>query len=192
MGTPEKGLVTTHFTPGQEAKLVTYKPESIYGNYTGPFPETLDFNDDGLEEFRERVGRMEKFLRIQTLDDNWRNISIRPLPYCRIRLRKSDPGVILAINPSAIDINIQDEQRSHNGGQTFYKEKFKSDLRLAVVETFWRWGSWEIDNRQDRNFFEKTLRKKQLKYFLKNNWLNLFQSSYQTFSKPGLTPELQT
>ena len=44
--------------------LVTYRPEGIYTDYTGSFPEALKFNDGYLERFRETVGRMRTFLII--------------------------------------------------------------------------------------------------------------------------------
>lgn len=168
MATAEKRSELTFFTP---------KPEAIYNAYNGPFGKTLSFNDDCLEQFREKVGRMKTSLIIQALNASFRGILVRPLPYYKFQL--PDPHTktaVLTISPFAIDINIQDIQRSHNGDQTFYKREFISDLRRAVVNGLRMWGKWEIDH-QDNNFIQKLLRKSQLDGFLKQRQQQLFRPS---------------
>ena len=157
--------------------LVTYRPEGIYTDYTGSFPEALKFNDDCLERFREIVGRMRTFLIIQTLNTSFRGIIARPLPYFKFLL--PDPhnkAAVLTISPLAIDMNVQDIQRLHNGGQAFYAKEFKSDLQRAAVTGLRLWGEWEIDHRNN-NFIQELLRKNQLNGFLERHQQQLFQPS---------------
>ena len=168
MATAERRSELIHFAP---------KPEAIYTKYTGPFGEALKFNDGYLERFRETVGRMRTFLIIQTLNASFRGVLVRPLPYYKFLL--PDPNskaAVLTISPSAIDINVQDAQRRHNGNQDFYAAEFKSDLQRAVVNGLRIWGEWEID-RQDKNFIQKLLRKMELKGFLERHQQQLFQPS---------------
>lgn len=162
----------------REPIAVTYKPAGIYTTYTGPFPEALNFNDDCLELFRGRVGRMKTCLIIQTLNASFRSIPARPLPYYKFLFpHPNNKTAVLTISPFAIDINIQDIQRSHNGNQTFYKEWFKSDLQRAVINGLRMWGEWEIDHRQDKNPIQNLLRKSQFNRFLEKHQHQLFQPS---------------
>lgn len=175
---------------GAEIKRFAFKPGAIYTMYSGPFKESLTFNDDCLDEFRERVGETKNSLLIITSGENFRNILVSPLPYYKILA--PDPinkVAVLTIYPSAIDINVQEAQREHDGGQDFYREEFETDLRVAVTNSLRKWGEWEIDSREDKNLFQKALRKKQLDNFFTKNRHLLFQPSAPPFLKPVLAPE---